>query len=197
MIKFIILFIVFISTTNATTQTQFYRFFAELNSLSAHFTQSIYNADGSLINTTSGTVLLQKPQQLRWHTSPPDEQILLLDNQQLWLVDVALEQAILKDANALKQTPLYWFINQGDTLQNSIEFAYQQENLSWYRAKTETPDYHHLLFAFSKNRLHTISLVNRLKQKIIIVFNQLKINPKLDEDAFNLALKPSFDIIRP
>lgn len=196
MIKFaVLLFSGFIATANAAVDNQFNHFFNALDSFSANFSQSSFDANQTLINTVTGSVLFARPKQLRWHITSPNEQILLLNNQQLWSIDIALEQAVLQTSN-ISNTPLYWLINKPNTLAHSPVFSHQTNGVDWYQAPKTSPDYHNLLFAFKAGSLDAISLVNNLGQKIVIHFSQLKINPVFNSQAFQLNLDPSFDIIK-
>lgn len=109
------------------------------------------------------------------------------------MVDIELEQASLQQIQDLSQTPLYWLINKPSTLQNHPVFSHRQEGIDWYTTNTSTQA---LKFGFKDNLLHAISLKNELEQAIVIVFDQLQINPRIKPEIFKLGLDPNFDIIR-
>ena len=193
MTKILVVLSIFWANTALSANHQFSDFFNSLESLKANFTQTTYSDTHSLLSTTSGTLTFKRPQQLRWHTAQPNEQILLLNNDELWLVDTELEQASLQQIQDLSQTPLYWLINKPDTLQNLPVFSHRQEGVDWYTTNTSTQA---LKFGFKDNLLHTISLKNELDQTIVIAFDQLQTNPRIKPEIFKLSLDPNFDIIR-
>ena len=112
-------------------------------------------------------------------------QILLLNNDELWLVDTELEQASLQQIQDLSQTPLYWLINKPSTLQNLPIFSHQENHIDWYTTNTSTQT---LKFGFKNNLLHAISMNNELEQSIVIAFDQLQINPSFLKLSNNIEV---------
>jgi len=197
MIKILTLLILFwANTAFSTTNNQFSRFFNALTSLQADFIQTTYNDKVTLINTTSGSFVFNRPKQLRWHTIEPNEQILLLNNDDFWLIDIELEQASLQKSHDLSQTPLYWLINKPNTIKNVPKFSRREAGIDWYKAIQQSSQYQKLQFGFKGNKLYAISLKNSLDQTILIVFREASINQKIQPKTFDLKLDPTFDIIR-
>jgi outer membrane lipoprotein carrier protein len=175
---------------------QFFDFFNTLTSLKADFIQTTYDDKDALINTTSGSFIFNRPKQLRWHTTTPNEEILLLNNNELWLVDIELEQASLQKSQDLSQTPLYWLINKPNTIKNIPIFSHQQDGIDWYKANSQSSQYQQLLFGFKDKVLHAISFKNPLDQTIKIIFEKALINPAIKPKDFDLKLGSEFDVIR-
>ena len=161
MIKYLALLVLFwANTAFSITSNKFSHFFNALTSLQADFIQTTYNDKGALINTASGSFIFNRPKQFRWHTTTPNEQILLLNNNELWLIDVELEQAGLQKSQDLSQTPLYWLINKPNTIKNIPTFSHQQDGVDWYKANSHSSQYQQLIFGFKDKALHAISLKN-------------------------------------
>ncbi len=127
-----------IFTNHVQANNQFKDFFNSFDRLSADFKQTTHNEFNVLIGTTSGTLSFNRPTQLRWHTTFPNEQILLLNNNELWLVDIELEQATLERTTDLTQTPLYWLINKPDQIENTPIFSHTENNIDWYKTTKKT-----------------------------------------------------------
>ncbi len=168
-------------------------FFNHLESFSADFTQDTYNQNGDLISSASGDLLLSRPKQLKWHTTAPNEQILLLNNNELWLVDVELEQASLQTIQDLSKTPLYWLINKPNNAADKPVFSHHHEGIDWYQNKVSARS---LAFGFARNQLKAISLENALEQTIFIVFSNAVVNPSISQEVFEPNFDPAFDVIR-
>ena len=193
MTKILAVLSIFWANIALSANHQFSDFFNSLESLKANFTQTTYSDTHSLLSTTSGTLTFKRPQQLRWHTAQPNEQILLLNNDELWLVDTELEQASLQQIQDLSQTPLYWLINKPSTLQNLPIFSHQENHIDWYKTNTLTQV---LKFGFKDDLLHAISLKNELEQTVLIVFDQIDTKPNIEHGAFELRIDSGFDVIR-
>jgi outer membrane lipoprotein carrier protein len=197
MIKPVVLLALFwANTVLSVPNNQFSDFFNTLESFSANFTQYTYSDTNALIHTTSGTFIFNHPKQLRWHTIIPNEQILLLNNNELWLVDVELEQASLQQTKDLSKTPLYWLVTKPNSLNNPPIFSHQKDNIDWYQANQHSSQYQQLLFGFEDKTLRAVSVINELEQTILILFDQVSINPTIKPQFFKLNLDPAFDVIR-
>lgn len=180
----------------SANNNQFYDFFNTLNSLKANFTQTTFNDKNVLIYTASGSLIFNRPKQLRWHTTTPNEQMLLLNNNEFWLVDIELEQAILQKSQNLSKTPLYWLINRPNTIKDMPKFSHQKDGIDWYQANSQSSQYRQLFFGFKHKALSTISLKNQLDQTIVIVFKDALENPIIKPQTFDLNIGTEFDIIR-
>lgn len=180
----------------SANNNQFYDFFDTLNSLKADFIQTTFNDKNVLIYTASGALIFNRPNQLRWHTTTPNEQTLLLNNNELWLVDIELEQAVLQKSQDLSKTPLYWLINKPNTIKDMPKFSHQKDGVDWYQANSQSSQYRQLFFGFKHKALRTITLKNQLDQTIVIVFKDALANSIIKPQAFDLKLGPEFDIIR-
>jgi len=189
MIKTLAALSIFWANAAFSANQQFSDFFNSLESLKANFTQTTYSDTHSLLSTASGTLAFKRPQQLRWHTTQPNEQILLLNNNELWLIDTELEQASLQQIQDLSKTPLYWLINKPNSMNNPPTFSYKKKGVDWYTTQT-------LKFGFKEGLLYAISLKNEIDQTILISFDWLIVNPKINQKIFVLTLDPTFDVIR-
>lgn len=177
--------------TLANPTNQFYDFFNQLEAIRANFTQTIFDDNSSALDTSSGTLVFKHPKQLYWHTKNPNEQILLLNNNELWFVDVELEQANLQQINDLAQTPLYFLINKPKSLKNIPKFAYTKAGVHWYLSQDGQ-----IQFGFKNQQLYAISTTNDFGQTILITFDQIELAPNIQPNTFTLSLDENFDIVK-
>ncbi|SMM98265.1 Outer membrane lipoprotein carrier protein LolA [uncultured Candidatus Thioglobus sp.] len=183
------LFICYSSYAQANTFSQFFNAF---ETLSANFAQQTISESGALLNHSSGYLLFKRPQQFIWQIERPNQQTLLLNDKQLWLVDTELEQASRKDVSTIKNTPLYWLLNRGNQLQKRPEYSHTQAGIDWFVTQQKNK----LSFGFVNKKLHTITLINPLNQTIVVQFNAVVLNADIAENAFKLNLPKDFDIIQ-
>jgi len=66
-------------------------FTESLKSFSANFVQTVYDANDTQIQESSGNVLLKRPGRFVWNYIQPAQQIVA-DGQSIWLYDIELEQ---------------------------------------------------------------------------------------------------------
>ncbi len=188
--------LLFLSSISVATDNQFVNFFTQLESLSANFTQKTYSENNTLIGVTSGQLVFNRPRQLKWYTNTPNEQILLLNDNQLWLIDIELEQASLQSIQDLSQSPLYWLLNKPSLDVDVPKFSHQYDGVSWYQTHDNSSKAQQLNFGFENQILKAISLKNALEQSVVIVFTDVVINPRINLQVFKPNLEPGFDIIQ-
>ena len=81
-------------------------FVNDVVTFSGDFEQSLMDPDGRLLETTSGTLEIQRPGRFRWVYREPYEQWLIADGTNIWSYDVDLEQVTVKpQGDALANTP--------------------------------------------------------------------------------------------
>ncbi|MFT5879395.1 MAG: outer membrane lipoprotein carrier protein [Moritella sp.] len=79
---------------------------AQLGPFSAEFVQKVTSAEGDDLLTAEGTMQLQRPNQFRWQTMTPDEQLIVSDGKTLWFYNPFVEQVSLYSLNdAIANTP--------------------------------------------------------------------------------------------
>jgi len=92
-----------------TATTPLDRYFDGLQTLRASFTQSVKDAKGKSIDTTTGTLVVQRPGKFRWEVSAKSGsggQLLVADGKNVWFLDKDLDQVTVKPADAaLSSTP--------------------------------------------------------------------------------------------
>lgn len=68
---------------------------------SAQFEQTVYDVKGRELQKAGGTLTVSRPNRFNWHTTSPDESLIVSDGKDVWLWDPFVEQATamsLKDA---------------------------------------------------------------------------------------------------
>ena len=81
-------------------------FVTDVITLQGRFEQSLIDAEGAVIEVSSGTLEIERPTKFRWTYSDPYEQWLVADGLNIWSYDVDLAQVTVKpQAKALSNTP--------------------------------------------------------------------------------------------
>jgi len=79
---------------------------AQLKPFSADFTQIVTSAEGDNLSTAEGLMQLQRPNQFRWETVSPDEQLIVSNGESIWLYNPFVEQvSIYSLKDAIANTP--------------------------------------------------------------------------------------------
>ncbi|MDX2321126.1 MAG: outer membrane lipoprotein chaperone LolA [Moritella sp.] len=79
---------------------------SQLKPFSADFTQVVTSVEGDNLATAQGTMQLQRPNQFRWETMSPDEQLIVSNGENLWFYNPFVEQvSIYSLKDAIANTP--------------------------------------------------------------------------------------------
>jgi outer membrane lipoprotein carrier protein len=174
-------------------------FLNDLQSLQTEFTQQLFNENGDLLDTASGTLYLQRPGKFNWQYREPYEQQILTDGRTLWIYDKDLEQVTIRDVQAgLRNTPaailggtadiddLYEIIDMGDV-----------EGYHWVRLRSldDESQYNDVRLGFDGDRLGMMVMFDNLGQTTRIDFESSELNTSIAPDVFSFTPPANVDII--
>ncbi|SQD80566.1 outer membrane lipoprotein chaperone LolA [Moritella yayanosii] len=99
---------------------------AQLKPFSADFTQIVTSAEGDNLSTAQGVMQLQRPNQFRWETVSPDEQLIVSDGESIWLYNPFVEQvSIYSLKDAIANTPFMLIAGSEQTAWESYRVTKQ------------------------------------------------------------------------
>lgn len=175
-----------------------------VENMTGEFTQSIFSADGELLQETHGDFSLKRPGYFLWHVAPPYEQVVIGSPDGLKVYDPDLEQMTVYAQNSLAGTPAS--LISGDVVE--IEKKYRVEHkqnkhvdVFTLKSKNEkTEVFTALNFEFERSktalpRLDKMSFTDPLGQKTEVVLKKQKINGRVDENVFLFIPPEGTDII--
>lgn len=184
---------------SATERLQGY--LGDLNSLSGRFAQRQYDDTGELILEASGQFNLQRPGKFRWHTQEPFEQLLISDQQTIWLYDPDLEQVTIKPyTEDLAQTPAVILSGSADKIAQQFQVSEtqntQNEAIFVLTPNTESALFVDLRLSFSEQKLTTIVLNDSLGQRTEFALTEALLNPEQSAGLFTFEVPKGIDVLR-
>ena len=177
----------------------FNRFFNEINTLEAQFTQIVLDENMTAVDDGHGTVWIKRPGRFRWNYAPPDAQEIVGDGERVWLYDIELEQITVRNqAEALGRAPAILLAGTGN-----LEPTYAMQDIGrhgqvdWVSLIPEDPQsgFTEVRIGFEANRLRLMELVDTLDQRTRISFANLKENESLAEQIFQFIPPDGVDVI--
>ena len=168
----------------------------------ANFTQESYIRLMNQTQIVEGKVKIKKPGKMRWVYGAPEEQVLISDENTLWLYIPEEEQATKVPVESIysSNTPALFLAGQG-----KLTEAFKVESVNQEKKKiivTLVPKTAQqglarlVLFADKKNYQITGSTVyDKLGNKTEIRFNRIQINHKIAEEQFQLKTPPGVEIL--
>ncbi len=171
-----------------------------LHSLQATFKQTIRSADDRILQQSTGTMALQRPGKFRWMVEDPNKQLIIANNDKLWIYDEDLSQLTIQSVAKSQNTPAFLL---SDNNQNILKkFAITKIKLGeaevkgfLLHPKQEDGLFTSLQLIFKQNRLSQIIMTDGLGQTTTIEFSKIKANAKLAAQLFSFNPPPGVEII--
>lgn len=166
-------------------------FVAGVDDFSADFEQNRYDADGGILETSSGTFSLLRPDRFRWDYDKPYEYRVIADGEYLWEYDVDLEQATRSPLSDLATTPAMLLSGKGtvgdsyDVRDAPVEApAEPDERWIALAPKGNDGDFDSIKIAFRHELPHVLELVDGLGETTRITFEDIRVNTGLKAKVF-------------
>jgi outer membrane lipoprotein carrier protein len=175
------------------------RFIAEVHSLKADFSQELWAADDRLLESASGTLVLQRPNRFVWSYEQPIEQRVIADGMQLWMYDVDLAQVTVAPVDITAPSSPAMLLSGDRSVRDAftVEETYTADGLEWIRLQPKTggTDFSSVLLGFDGSAPQRLELVDGLNQVTRIAFANVELNPALDPHTFEFEPPPGVDVI--
>jgi outer membrane lipoprotein carrier protein len=178
------------------------KYFDGLQTLRAQFTQTVKDAKGKSLDTTSGTLVVQRPGKFRWEVSPQSGsggQLLVADGKNVWFLDKDLDQVTVKPADAALSSTPAMLLSGATNLRDSftLSSAGSREGLDWVLVEPRKPeaDFRRALFGFSKGELRKMIIDDRLGQTATIELASVERNAKVDPQEVSFTPPKGADVI--
>jgi outer membrane lipoprotein carrier protein len=168
-------------------------------SLSAKFSQKIIDEYGTVMQEATGDLAIRRPNQLRWYTNAPTQQLIVADGEKLWIYDIDLEQVTIESVQRLVSSgPAMLLTGAVDRLQQHFTITTQQNNTHQQfkltpKEKDDLVQWIELDFVGGK--IHHMRLMSQLSQITVLDFDQVKLNPTLRGALFYFKLPDDVDVI--
>lgn len=168
-------------------------------SMTGKFTQTTLDATGTRLQETKGELALKRPGLFRWHTAAPQEQLLISDNQKIWLYDPDLMQlTIQKMDQRMSHTPaLLLSGNVAEIQKNFTITSKTREKLQSFVLvpKDKESFFNSLTLTFNGNTIKSMQLVDNVGQRTNIVFSDIKMNVPVAASLFKFVPPEGTDVI--
>lgn len=174
-------------------------FVNNVSTMSARFEQQLVDADDIVVETSSGTVEIQRPGRFRWSYTEPYAQILLADGLNVWSYDVDLEQVTVKSqAEVLGSTPALLLGGSKDVL-DEFEYigSFTDRGTVWVRLRPRNTDngFTKVELGFTDEKLSRMLFSDNLEQTTLIALFDVSLNEAIDAERFQFSPPPGVDVV--
>lgn len=197
--KLIILFS-FVTFAHADAVSDLTTMLNTTQSMKANFTQSTFNNHGKVTQKTTGDMALQRPGKFRWNVTKPMPQLIIANQNKLWIYDPDLEQVTIRafnqsssDAPALLLSHDNASLDQGFTVTTITKNAEGK----WFQLtpKKKGEMFESIQMGFVNNQIREMRLQDNLGSNTVIQFQGIKVNPKLTSTLFVFKPSAKIDVI--
>jgi outer membrane lipoprotein carrier protein len=174
-------------------------FVNDIATLQGRFEQSLIDADGEVLERTSGTLQIQRPGQFRWIYTEPYEQQLVADGLNIWSYDVDLEQVTVKPQRAaLANTPALLLGGSEDALQQfNNDGSYVEAGTTWVKLSPKNTDsgFLRVELGFKRDRLYRMVFFDNLQQTTLVALHDVVINVPFEPGEFVFDVPDGVDVV--
>ena len=205
--KFILLLVIACSAANVAAQSSVdemgemlvHHFLTDVTTMQGSFEQSLIDADGTVVEVTSGTLEIERPVRFRWSYSEPYEQWLIADGLNVWSYDLDLQQVTVKpQRDALANTPALLLGGAKDALaQFNFGGTTVDEVTTWVRLepKDENSGFKRIELGFIDGKLMRMMFFDNLQQTTLIALHDVTINEPIDAARFEFSAPDGVDVV--
>jgi outer membrane lipoprotein carrier protein len=174
-------------------------FLTDVITLEGRFEQSLIDAEGAIIERTSGTLEIERPTRFRWSYTEPYEQWLVADGVNIWSYDLDLEQVTVKaQAKALANTPALLLGGSENALEQ-FDFGGTtvEEVTTWVRLepKDKNSGFNRVELGFIENQLLRMVFFDNLEQTTLVALHDVKLNEPIDAARFEFVVPDEVDLV--
>lgn len=163
------------------------------------FEQALIDADGQVVDRTTGTLEIQRPGQFRWSYTDPYEQWLIADGVNIWSYDLDLAQVTVKpQAEALANTPALLLGGSADALEQfEYQGSYAETVTTWVRLAPKNTDsgFIRVELGFIDDTLNRMVFFDNLEQTTLVEFHDVVVNEAIDPGRFGFSVPEDVDVV--
>ncbi|NOX70935.1 MAG: outer membrane lipoprotein chaperone LolA [Gammaproteobacteria bacterium] len=180
-------------------QILLHAFVDEMQSMSARFEQSLIDANGDVLETSSGTVDIRRPGRFRWAYAEPYEQLLVADGLNVWSYDVDLAQVTVKpQADVLSNTPAL-LLGGSDNVLSDFDYlgSFEDRGTVWVRLRPKKSDrgFSKVELGFTDGTLSRMMFDDTLEQTTLIALLDVTTNERKDDNFFEFVMPDDVDLV--
>ena len=182
-----------------TAAVQLQQLLQPIGSLQADFSQSQYGQDGELLDgfTQQGQMQVTKSGQMRWVVAGEYGQQLITNGQTLWFYDPDFESVTIQPFAATgNDFPALLLMGDFERLSSSYQIEQGTVSDSYVLEPLQSSsDYQNITITFEDQLPKSIVVLDALGESTKIEFQQVALNPQLQDSLFEFEPPADADII--
>jgi outer membrane lipoprotein carrier protein len=174
---------------------------ATIPNMRANFTQTMCDDKGNVIQTAHGWMALARPAKLRWEVTQPIAQIIIANQDKIWIYDPDLAQLTIRYLKSMTgDTPALLFSHPNQILDKQFKVkrvVSTPASTIVYQLTPKKQDgmFAEILLEFNHSRINAMHLKDHLGHITHIKFDSAKINTALPARLFTFNKTANIDVI--
>ncbi|MDO5768051.1 MAG: outer membrane lipoprotein chaperone LolA [Psychrobacter sp.] len=163
-------------------------------SMTASFSQT---TTGAKNGSFSGVMSVQRPNNFRWETKSPSEQLIVANGNSLWIYDKDLEQATRQNVDSqVGNTPALLLSGDPSKIDKNFKITQPYGNKNYYVLYPKSDSsFKSLAISFNGGKPVMMVLNDSLGQTTSIKFSNIKMNPAIGAGQFKFTPPKGVDVI--
>ena len=174
-------------------------FVNDIITLEARFEQALIDAEGEVVERSTGTLEIERPGKFRWSYAEPYEQWLVADGRNIWSYDLDLMQVTVKpQADALANTPALLLGGAEDALsQFRFDGSSVEEGTTWVRMipVDTSSGFERMELGFEAGSLTRMVFSDNLEQTTFVALYDVRTNEPIDAERFVFDVPEDADLV--
>lgn len=172
----------------------------QTHTMQANFKQVTYDNHQKAIQSATGRMALSRPGKFRWEVLKPVPQLIIANQNKLWIYDPDLQQVTIRALQqAAGESPALLLSHVDNTLENDytvIELP-QNAGVRWFslKAKQKENMFGDVELGFSQANLQQMRLKDNLGHTTTVDFKQITANANLPTSLFMFKTPAGVDVI--
>jgi len=174
-------------------------FVTDVITLQGRFEQSLIDAEGAVVERSSGTLEIERPGRFHWAYAEPYEQRLVADGLNIWSYDVDLAQVTVKpQEKALANTPALLLGGTQDALtQFQFDGSMVENGTTWVRMipVDTSSGFERMELGFHEGQLSSMVFFDNLDQRTLVALYDVTTNEPIDASRFEFTVPDDVDLV--
>jgi outer membrane lipoprotein carrier protein len=195
------LFVVFVSGYAASNSADLIFLLDSVKTMKADFSQTIYDNHGKAVETSYGSMAMQRPGKFRWEVKKPIPQLIIANESKLWIYDPDLQQVTIRVlGKASGGSPALLLSHVNTTLDKDFlvkPLAKKMAGWSWFELVPKQQDsmFASIEMGFTNKQIREMRLQDHLGHTTLVKFANAFINKSLPASLFTLKIPANADVI--
>lgn len=145
----------------------------QLSFFTSDFSQQVFDNEQQLIQQAAGKLVVARPNSIYWHTTEPEESLIVSNGEKLWLYDPFIEQVSIYDyRSSVINTPILLLTNNEQNLWQQYQVTQSSADRFIIASNDEQSQVKSLTITFAENQISQLEIIDASEQKSHIVLTK-------------------------